>query len=166
VPAYNAGVPPQPAYPAPQPANVAPQPVSPPPYVPPASYPPPPVNVSPPPPPIATPARAALAPSQLIVAANGTALPLPAAAQAIVGRNDAVSNFYPDIDLTPYGALDQGVGRRHLRLFVQSGQVMVEDLDSTNGTLLNGQKLAARQPQPLRDGDQLQVGRLLLQFRA
>ena len=102
----------------------------------------------------------------LIVAANGAALPLPGAVQAIVGRNDAVSNFYPDIDLTPYGALDQGVGRRHLRLFVQSGQVMVEDLDSTNGTMFNGQKLAARQPQPLRDGDQLQVGRLLLRFQA
>ena len=165
VPAYNAGVPPQPAYPAPQPANVAPQPVSPPPYVPPPPYTPPP-SVTPAAPPMATPARVALAPSQLIVAANGAALPLPGAAQAIVGRNDAVSNFYPDIDLTPHGALDQGVGRRHLRLFVQGGQVMVEDLDSTNGSMLNGQKLAARQPQPLRDGDQLQVGRLILRFQA
>jgi pSer/pThr/pTyr-binding forkhead associated (FHA) protein len=109
--------------------------------------------------------RYTLAPSVLIVAASGAALPLPAAAQAIVGRGDPVSNFYPDLDLNPHGALDNGVGRRHLRLFVQAGQLMIEDLDSTNGTVLNGQKLAPRQPQPLRDGDQVIVGKLLLRFQ-
>jgi pSer/pThr/pTyr-binding forkhead associated (FHA) protein len=93
-------------------------------------------------------------------------LALPAAAQAVVGRADAVSNFYPEVDLTVHGALEHGVGRRHARIFVQNGQLMVEDLDSTNGTLLNNQKLAARQPQPLRDGDQLQLGRLRMQFQA
>jgi pSer/pThr/pTyr-binding forkhead associated (FHA) protein len=101
----------------------------------------------------------------LIMAASGAALPLPNAAQAIVGRGDPVSNFYPDLDLNPYGALDNGVGRRHVRLFIQGGQVMLEDLDSTNGTVLNGQKLVPHQPQPLRDGDQIIVGKLLLRFQ-
>jgi FHA domain-containing protein/double zinc ribbon protein len=175
VPSYNAGVPPQPAYPAPQPANLGPppsQPVSaPPPW--PASPPPiattvPQPAVQPSPPPSAMPAsaRTVLAPAQLIVAASGAALPLPSGPQAVVGRSDPVSNFYPDIDLSPYGALDNGVGRRHLRLFVQNGQALIEDLDSTNGTTLNGQKLAPRQPQPLRDGDQILVGKLLLRFQS
>jgi len=110
------------------------------------------------------PIRAVLAPSQLIVAASGASLPLPSAVQAIIGRGDPVSNFFPEIDLNPYGAIDNGVGRRHVRLFVQGGQVLIEDLDSTNGTLLNSQKLTARQPQPLRDGDQISVGKLLLRF--
>ncbi len=57
--------------------------------------------------------------------------------QAIVGRADAVSKFYPDLDLTPHGALDNGVGRKHLRLFVQGGQIMAEDQDSTNRTIIN-----------------------------
>jgi pSer/pThr/pTyr-binding forkhead associated (FHA) protein len=105
-----------------------------------------------------------LAPAKLIVAANGAALPLPAAIQAIVGRGDPVSNFFPEVDLNPYGAIDNGVGRRHMRLFIQGGQPMIEDLDSTNGTMLNSQKLAPRQPQPLRDGDQVIVGKLLLRF--
>jgi pSer/pThr/pTyr-binding forkhead associated (FHA) protein len=108
--------------------------------------------------------RAVLAPAQLIIPASGASLPLPNAAQAVVGRGDPVSNFFPDIDLNPYGAIDNGVGRRHMRLFIQAGQVLIEDLDSTNGTLLNSQKLAARQPQPLRDGDQIVVGKLLLRF--
>jgi pSer/pThr/pTyr-binding forkhead associated (FHA) protein len=111
-----------------------------------------------------TPMRAVLAPSQLIVAASGVALPLPNAAQAIIGRGDPVSNFFPEVDLNPYGAIDNGVGRRHIRLFIQAGQVLIEDMDSTNGTLLNSQKLTARQPQPLRDGDQISVGKLLLRF--
>ena len=158
-PAYNAGVPPQPAYPAPQPSS----------YTPPAPadkrLPTAPIAPAAPPLPAAMPARTVLAPSQLIVAASGTALPLPSAVQAIIGRGDPVSNFFPEIDLNPYGAIDNGVGRRHIRLFVQGGQVLIEDMDSTNGTLLNSQKLTARQPQPLRDGDQISVGKLLLRFQ-
>jgi hypothetical protein len=187
VPPYSAGLPPQPSYPPPQPASVAPQiqatttppgshplpmPIGAPPPIQPPALPPkhlPPLPDLPGPPaskPIPpTPQRVALAPSQLIVAANGTAIPLPNSAQAIVGRADPVSKFFPDVDLTPYGALDHGVGRRHLRLFVQSGQIMAEDLDTTNGTLLNGQKLVAKQPQPLHTGDQLQLGKLLFRFQ-
>jgi Double zinc ribbon/FHA domain len=158
-PAYQAGVPPQLSYPAPQPSSYAPP------------TPPAPSGKRLTPAPVATPpaaaaisARAVLVPAQLIVAASGAALPLPSAAQAIIGRGDPVSNFFPEIDLNPYGAIDNGVGRRHIRLFVQDGQVLIEDLDSTNGTLLNSQRLTARRPQPLHDGDQISVGKLLLRF--
>jgi hypothetical protein len=156
-PSYNAGVPPQPTYPAPQPSSLGSSQPAP-------AYTLPPVPAYTPPPPVVAPQRLALAPSQLLVASSGAALPLPNAAQATIGRADAVSNFFPEIDLNPYGALDNGVGRRHARLFVQGGQVLIEDMDSTNGTVLNGQKLAARQPQPLRDGDQVLVGKLLLRY--
>jgi pSer/pThr/pTyr-binding forkhead associated (FHA) protein len=80
----------------------------------------------------------------------------------VVGRADAVSNFFPDVDLTPHGALDTGVGRRHARLLVQGGALLVEDLDSTNGTFLNGARLAPRQPAPLGAGDELRLGNLAL----
>lgn len=172
MPTYNAGVPPQPSYPAPQPSSYVPSAPTDrrlPPSMPAAPAPPAVAPAQPPiasaPPSVGIPPRATLAPSQLIVATASAALPLPAAAQALVGRGDPVSNFYPDIDLNPYGALDNGVGRRHARLFVQGGQIMLEDMDSTNGTVLNGQKLVPRQPQPLRDGDQIIIGRLLLRFQ-
>jgi pSer/pThr/pTyr-binding forkhead associated (FHA) protein len=100
-----------------------------------------------------------------VVASSGAVLALPAASQAVVGRADPVSKFYPELDLTPYGALDQGVGRRHLRLFVLGASVMVEDLDSTNGTLVNGQKLTPRQPRQLTNGDALTIGRLETRFQ-
>jgi pSer/pThr/pTyr-binding forkhead associated (FHA) protein len=99
------------------------------------------------------------------VAASGASIALPSATQVIIGRADPVSQFFPDIDLTPHGALDNGVGRRHLRLFVSGGKVMIEDLESTNGTMVNGQRLAAHQPQPLRNADQVIVGRLVMQYQ-
>jgi pSer/pThr/pTyr-binding forkhead associated (FHA) protein len=108
--------------------------------------------------------RAGLAPSRLTVVNSGAAVALPNAIQAVIGRADPVSQFFPDVDLTPHGALDNGVGRRHVRIFVSGGQVMVEDLDSTNGTLLNGVRLTARQPQPLHQGDQLTLGKLAMSY--
>ena len=177
-PSYSGGAP-QPAapqqpapppifYPAPEPFP-APPPLQPP-TLPPRHLPtlpnqPAPPSTQPMPsiPPPATP-RTVLAPARLVVVATSAALPLPNSAQTIIGRADAVSKFYPDLDLTPYGALDSGVGRRHLRLFVQGSQIMAEDQDSTNGTLINGQKLPPRQPQPLRDGDTVQLGKLILRF--
>jgi pSer/pThr/pTyr-binding forkhead associated (FHA) protein len=97
-----------------------------------------------------------------VLVAGGTAFNLPAAAEALIGRADPVSNFMPQVDLGPYGALEHGVGRRHARLFVQQGQLMVEDLDSTNGSFLNNTKLAPRQAHPLRSGDELRLGTLKL----
>jgi hypothetical protein len=148
-PAAAPSIPAQPVYPPPQPAVAASMPGSPAP--------------APAPPPMALP-RMMLAPGRLVVVATGTQIPLPASGEAIIGRADPVSQFTPDVDLTPLGALEQGVGRRHARLFIQGGRVLIEDLDSTNGTQVNGQRLAPRQPRPLDNGDTIQFGRLALQF--
>lgn len=56
-----------------------------------------------------------------------------------------------------------GVSRKHARIFMRGGQTFVEDLGSTNGTLLNGQKVEGQAP--LSDGDKIQVGaEILLKF--
>lgn len=44
----------------------------------------------------------------------------------------------------------------HARVFRRDGEVWVEDLGSTNGTLVNGKRLA--KPVRVRKGDHLQVG--------
>ena len=107
-------------------------------------------------------ARTTLAPAILVVRASGAILTLPASSEAIVGRADPVSNFFPDLDLAPHDAVIHGVGRRHARLFVQGGQIYIEDLDSTNGTFRNRARLAPRQPVALLNGDELRLGSLLL----
>ena len=51
---------------------------------------------------------------------------------------------------------DPEVSRRHLRLFLQGNQYGVEDLGSTNGTFVNGQRLAG--PYVLHPGEFLTLG--------
>lgn len=58
---------------------------------------------------------------------------------------------------------DGAVSRKHLRFHVRQGLVRVEELDSTNGTLVNGQPLAG--PRAISDGDVLQLGRCVLILR-
>lgn len=164
-----------PSYPPPQPvtptqsASPPVQRLTPPAPVPPVSYQPPSALSTPPistPPTYTAPSiRSSLSPAKLMVASSGAIISLPGTTQVIVGRSDAVSQFFPDIDLTPHGALEQGVGRRHMRIFVSGTQIMLEDLESTNGTLVNGQRLSPHQPQALRNGDQVTVGKLVLQYQ-
>ena len=56
------------------------------------------------------------------------------------------------------------LGRKHARLFYQQGTWMVADQNSRNKTRLNGKILAPYEPQPLRDGDLLQFGRVEARF--
>ena len=49
------------------------------------------------------------------------------------------------------------LSRRHARIFLEGGRLYVEDLGSTNGTFLGGQRLQDR-PMPLSNGDALAFG--------
>jgi hypothetical protein len=80
----------------------------------------------------------------------------------LVGRQDSASGIVPDLDLTPFGALDKGVSRIHAALRRGDDVLSIVDLDSANGTYLNGQRLAAHQPRLLRDGDEIRLGRLVM----
>jgi DNA-binding winged helix-turn-helix (wHTH) protein len=55
------------------------------------------------------------------------------------------------------------VSRRHARIVVVSGRATVEDLESTNGTLVNGKRIAG--PTQLGPGDELALGSEKLQIR-
>lgn len=106
-------------------------------------------------------------PGGLLVRSTNASLPFPPGKQTIViGREDPVSGIFPDIDLDPHGGLESGVGRQHAQLVLQNGQVFLEDLDSVNGTALNRQRLAPRQPSPVKDGDEIRLGKLVLLYLA
>ena len=99
-------------------------------------------------------------------ATNASLLFPPGKTEIIVGREDPVSGVFPDIDLTDHGGDEGGVSRRHARIFVQGDQVFIEDLNSTNYTYVNQQRLTPGQPQPLNDGDEVRLGRVKLNFYA
>jgi predicted component of type VI protein secretion system len=64
----------------------------------------------------------------------------------LLGRGDQV-----DIRLE-----DPFASSRHARIVRQGELAVIEDLGSTNGTLLNGEPL--RGPQPLHPGDRIRIG--------
>jgi predicted amidophosphoribosyltransferase len=109
-----------------------------------------------PPPPLATTGP------RLVVAASGAEIPLPAVAEMFIGREDPVSGIFPEVELTPHGGEEGGVSRRHARLIVEGGNYSIEDLDSTNFTFVNKQKLTPKVRQPLKDGDEIRCGRVTL----
>jgi pSer/pThr/pTyr-binding forkhead associated (FHA) protein len=81
----------------------------------------------------------------------------------ILGRIDVGARSRPDVDLTPYGALDRGVSRAHARLHMEGKKLYVTDLGSTNGTFVAGKRLDPNQPEVIRKGDELLLGRLTIQ---
>ena len=103
--------------------------------------------------------------ARLIVEADNQEFDLSGKDVIIIGREDAVSNIYPDVDMTPHGGEEGGVSRLHARIFVENGQYMLEDENSTNFTFLNRQRLAGKEPTPLHDNDEVRFGRVLLRFR-
>jgi two-component system, cell cycle response regulator len=52
--------------------------------------------------------------------------------------------------------VDEGISRFHCRIRPDDGDVLVEDLQSRNGTFLNGSRVNASK---LEDGDKIQIGR-------
>ncbi len=81
-----------------------------------------------------------------------------------IGRWDADGGIFPDVDLDADDP-EAKVSRRHARIMRRTGQYFVEDLGSTNGTFINrGRRLLPGDKQPLRDGDEIIVGKTFLRF--
>jgi hypothetical protein len=100
---------------------------------------------------------------RLVVEESGVVLPLPLdKTEIIIGREDPVSNIFPDIDLTPHGGELGGVSRQHARLSRAGGQWTLTDLNSTNYTRLNGARLEPNVPTPISDGARVQFGRVVV----
>lgn len=96
-----------------------------------------------------------------LILADGSQHRFPIGDEVIIGRFSAETGPV-DVDL---GRFDGGryVSRRHCRIYRSGKRYMVEDLQSTNGTLYNGKPILT--PTPLQDGDRLTLGRITLIFR-
>jgi hypothetical protein len=129
----------------------------------------------PPPPPVAQPVNQGAGGSpvsapvalqaRLVVEADNQEFDLSGKDNITIGREDVVSNIYPDVDLTPHGGEEGGVSRLHARIFLENGQYMLEDENSTNFTFLNRQRLTGKTPTPLHDNDEVRLGRVVLRWK-
>lgn len=95
----------------------------------------------------------------LQVLPSGVCVTLKLDQPVTLGR-DPHQNTDTLLDLTPYHAERHGVSRVHCRLERTNGYLIITDLDSTNGTSLNGQRLDPFQPCRAASGDKLLLGSL------
>src|SRR5215210_7928505 len=71
----------------------------------------------------------------------------------IVGRSS-------DLDMV---LVEDMVSRKHARITMQQDQIWIEDLGSTNGTFVNGEKIKRAR---LKEGDRVLIGTLILKVIA
>jgi pSer/pThr/pTyr-binding forkhead associated (FHA) protein len=71
----------------------------------------------------------------------------------ILDKNELIIGREQTADIT---ISDPEISRRHARLFFQNGGYIIEDLGSTNGTFVNGQKISG--PYLLRPGEVVNFG--------
>jgi len=86
----------------------------------------------------------------------------------IVGRRDPQSNIFPEVDLSRFDPQTK-ISRRHARIWNEGGSFLVEDLGSSNGTILVATtdeplRLQPHRPHPITNGDRLRVGDTTLHF--
>jgi len=87
--------------------------------------------------------------------------------QLVMGRSSADSVLLPDIDLARLGAEEAGVSRVHATLVVNNGVVTITDMNSSNHTFLNGERVYPEEVRVVPEGAELRLGRLymLVHFR-
>ena len=88
--------------------------------------------------------------------------------ESLVGRRDPMSNIFPEVDLSKYDPMTK-ISRRHARILRKGGDYMIEDLGSSNGTILmadinDSVRLTPHQPHVLTNGDRLLMGDTTLHF--
>ncbi|MDI1241271.1 MAG: protein kinase, partial [bacterium] len=86
----------------------------------------------------------------------------------LIGRRDPMSNIFPEVDLSKYDPQTK-ISRRHAKVWRDGTSFMLEDLGSSNGTVVEGPsnnvfKLPAHQPYKLSSGDRIKIGDTRLHF--
>jgi pSer/pThr/pTyr-binding forkhead associated (FHA) protein len=81
----------------------------------------------------------------------------------LIGRKSA--NYIPSVAFSPAFAEEMGISRTHARIDRTGTTVLLTDLNSTNGTFVNGFKLTGQVPFALHNGAALQLGKLMLRVQ-
>ena len=95
----------------------------------------------------------AYGPNLRVVEGPNEGLVVPLSGELILGRADSADRAFEDTEIS----------RHHLRVAVEDGEAVVEDLGSTNGTFVGSTRL--EHPTRLEAGVPVRVGRTVLELR-
>jgi hypothetical protein len=84
---------------------------------------------------------------------QGGEFPLRMEREIVVGRSN-------DLDMV---LVEDMVSRKHAKISTQGGQIVIQDLASTNGTFVNGEKI---KKQRLKEGDRILIGTSIIKLVA
>ncbi len=105
--------------------------------------------------------------AKLVLASpEGSTLDIPAKDEIMIGREDPISEVFPDVDLTALGGLEKGVSRKHAVIHRTGADYTVEDMGSTNGTFINRKRIQPHAPEAIKPGDEVRFGKLSLSVKA
>lgn len=107
-------------------------------------------------------APAAAAPR--LIMPNGVEIPITAE-HTLLGRQSPADNIYPEIDLTELDP-ESYISRRHGQITRQGSKYLYEDVGSSNGSFINGNRLQSGIQTELHDCDTVRLGRTEMTFRA
>lgn len=82
--------------------------------------------------------------------------------EIVIGRKPRDRDPNVTIQLDEYHGYQNGVSRYHAMIAVINGYLALRDLDSINGTLLNGQRCVKLSSYMLRSGDVITLGQMKL----
>jgi|GEM_PF-2212676 len=88
----------------------------------------------------------------------------PKSSPVCVGRQSSPDGQSTAIDLSNFNGFDFGVSRTHARFERSGSRVFLRDLNSTNGTRLNGKRLTPMNVHEVFHGDKIEFGRLPARF--
>ncbi len=78
----------------------------------------------------------------------------------VIGRRNSLKDMDVVVDLSNYDAYEMGVSRFHAMIVTIDDRATIKDLNSLNGTTLNGQALEASKEYLLEHGDKVTFGQL------
>ncbi len=94
---------------------------------------------------------------------SGYILPLADRTEFTLGRVVDGQPIMPDVDLTPHNAYAYGVSRLHAVLRLTGNKIVIMDLESSNGTYVNGVRIPPNVETALAHGDVIALGKLKIQ---
>jgi hypothetical protein len=78
----------------------------------------------------------------------------------LVGRSHESLPNQPEVDLTPFLIEQHGISRRHALIRLRDLRLEIQDLNSTNGTGINGFQFQPKETHQIRNGDIVTLGRV------